>query len=140
MAKVSLEDYLSGRPLNERLAKLASGEREEQTAEAEGAGSIHLVAAGGLDDNEREHLRQLTFEPGWLILLNLLDKVIQEKENQTRRNSKVNPLENATALAGEWARLGNWEEFRRLIVSTVDAEIQKLKGKEDEASDGEILG
>ena len=134
-----LNDYLNGKPLNKRLERLAAGEDEIDAAEK---AAIHLVDAKGLDRYEREDLKKLTFEPGWPILLNLLDKAIQEKENLLRRSSKVNPLEDANALAAEWAKLASFEEFRRMMVAVMDAEIEKLGAKkaEDEGGDGEILG
>lgn len=134
-----LNDYLEGKPLNKRLERLAAGEDE---IDAKENSAIHLVDAKGLDRYEREDLKKLTFEPGWPILLNLLDKAIQEKENLLRRSSKVNPLENANFLAGEWAKLASFEEFRRMMVAVVDTEIEKLGAKkvEDEGGDGEILG
>ena len=88
----------------------------------------HLVGP----EERIEHLRRLRLEPGWPILLNLLDSQVQKQEDALRRASKDDPF-NRQNQAG-WARIGALEEARRMLEQTIDAEVMQMgQGDEEDA-------
>ena len=120
-----LEKYLKGEPLTEDLARLQRG--EEAGVPVEQRIVIHdFRATGSLDDDDREHLRRLSLEPGWAVLLKLLDTDMQKSEDAMKVVSLDRPLANPSELASGWADVAKMKEIRTRMVQLIDAEVQKL--------------
>lgn len=116
------ERYLKGLPLSEALAELAHGEEEPDDAIVE-------VVPGELSDVDREHLRRLKFEPGWTILVRIVDESIDREEEDVKRQSIIDPLKNKEAIANGWAYIAMLRRARSKFVNKLDDEIGKLRGQ-----------
>lgn len=137
-----LEDFLERKPLNERLKRLSEGEDEDDlispaAAEREIAHVGRADAANRpLDDNDRESLRRLTLEPGWPILLKMIDNRIQTQEDAVKAQSKRDPFAK-DENAANWAYVGVMEQVRADIVAMLQVEIHILQAnKAKEATEG----
>jgi hypothetical protein len=71
-------------------------------------------------------LRRLTLEPGWAVLLKLLDTDMQKSEDAMKVVSLDRPLANPSELASGWADVAKMKEIRTRMVQLIDAEVQKL--------------
>ncbi len=120
-----LEKYLKGEPLNEHMAALM-----EEPAEAEEVLSV-LSKNDPITDDDREHLRRLLVEPGWQVLMQLLDSDLARQEDVAKRQSLRDPLglNSETPLNALWAQVAYQRKAREMIVSLAEAEIAKLKVK-----------
>lgn len=121
--KGDLERFLKGEPQTEEIAALMQG------AEAAEAGSP--VRAGArdaraLDDDDREHLRRMSLEPGWRVLQRLGEQEIQREEELARGLSLQDPLGNREQLANAWAYVAMLKRARNRMLEQVAAEILKL--------------
>jgi hypothetical protein len=125
-----LDKFLKNEPLNPRMAKLMKGEEDEEAADPEQA----PVRAGRdtreLDDDDREHLRRLTLEPGWPILLRLLDRSIERLKTAAEQSSLDNPLGNRDAVAQGWAYVSMMKNARASVESMAKNEVRKLEDKQ----------
>ena len=124
-----LEKYLKGEPLNEHMAALM-----EEPAEAEEVLSSQFSVLSKNDpitDDDREHLRRLLVEPGWQVLMQLLDSDLARQEDVAKRQSLRDPLglNSETPLNALWAQVAYQRKAREMIVSLAEAEIAKLKVK-----------
>lgn len=136
-----LEDFLQNKPLNERLARLRAGEDEDEPAPPV-AGPV-LVRPGRdgreMDDDDREHLRRLRLEPGYPVLLRMLDRRLQFQEDAVKRASKDNPF--APAVPGMWAEVKALEAVRSSIDHMIETEVRILEENERQAeSEDALLG
>lgn len=125
----NLDDYLKGKPLNEHLEALMNGAEDDED-EQEPASNLTVMARRDdrpIDDDDREHLRRLKLEPGWPILLRLLDNRIKKQEDACNVASKRNPFDKE--LPSHWAAVGALEEVRRTMVTMLDAEISLMKAE-----------
>ena len=127
----NLEDYIKGRPQTPELAKLAAGEEDEPEAPANVV-QMHgpQLLQGPIDDDDREHLRRLLLEPGWPILLKLLDRRLQLQEDAAKAATKANPF--ATENAARWAAVAALERVRHEMVAIAQSEVAMLDRHEDE--------
>lgn len=134
----TLEDYLQGNPLTERIARLMeTGDDEENfDSEIEESPQQSNPRKGHLDDNDREHIRRLLVDPGWQVLLQLLDSDIQRLEDAARKRSLENPfgLENGRM----WAEAAGLRIARNRIVNRAQSETAKLEAKKKK--NGATLG
>lgn len=89
-----------------------------------------------LEDGDREHLRHLTTEPGWLILLKLLDSRIEKLEDDAKAASKIDPFN--PELSKIWARVSGLEAAKAEMLIVLDNELQAL-AEGGEQGDAEIL-
>lgn len=132
-ARASLDDYLKGRPLTPELARLQAGEDDTtepaEPAEEQASGVLRKP----LDDGDREHLRRLALEPGWPILLNLLDSRIAQDENASKEASMAEPFDPANAT--RWSKVGALKEARHLVVALLRDEVRKLEQRREEQED-----
>lgn len=122
----NLEDYLKGRPQTDELARLAAGEEDD----AEPSNVVEMagpqLVSGPIDDDDREHLRRLLLEPGWPILLKLLDRRISFEEDAARSATKLHPFAK-DENAARWAMVAALEEARRNMVALAESEVAQLE-------------
>lgn len=115
------EKYLKGEPLNEHMQQLM-----DETY----AGSNVQVAPepqvfNELSEDNREHLRRLLTEPGWQVLLELLDRDTEVREDAARRVSLNDPLNDDLKMV--WADVAYRKRARVSMVTLVENEIKKAK-------------
>ncbi len=127
MAK--LEDFLQGKPLNERMGRLMAGE-EDDDAEAQSPTPEARTYADGtaLTDDDREHLRHTLAGHGWQVLLKLLDTALQAQEDAARRLS-LQRTSSKDEIAATWQTVAANREARMALVGLAEAEVGKLKAK-----------
>lgn len=115
---MSLEKFLKREPLNDDMARLMAGEEVEPEPAETAPKSL-------LTEDNREHLRRLLLEPGWRVLLELLDSEISEREDAAKRMSIMSPFE--VSLNMLWAEVAYAKKARTRIVQLAETEIQKIK-------------
>jgi hypothetical protein len=118
-----LDKYLKGAPLTEELAALKDG--EDPLPEPEVSDDDGLIT-----DDDREHLKRLLVDPGWPVLLKLLDSDIERREDAAKRSSLRNPLGiSEGGLQTMWADVAYFKKARDLMVGMAEAEVERLKEK-----------
>jgi hypothetical protein len=125
MAK--LEDFIAGKPLNERMGRLMAGE-EDDDAEAQSPTPVARTYADGtaITNEDREHLRYTLAGHGWQVLLKLLDTALQAQEDAARRLSLDRRVPKEEKLAA-WETVAANREARMAMVGLAEAEIAKEK-------------
>ena len=132
----NLDDYLKGKPMTAELARLAAGEDEDEPEAPANVvqmrGGLQVVRPGNFqpDDDDREHLRRLLLEPGWPILLKLLDRRLQLQEDAAKAATKMNPF--APDNAAQWAAVAALEQARDLMVTLAESEVAMLDRREED--------
>jgi hypothetical protein len=123
--KGDLDKFLKGEPQNEEIAALMQGE-------ATPAESLPALTSPRdvreLDDDDREHLRRLQLEPGWKVLLRLVDRDIDNEEALVKKLSLADPLGNRDEVVNGWAYVAMLRRGRDRMIYLTDAEIKKLDG------------
>lgn len=118
-----LEKYLRGEPLSPELAALQAG--EDPLPEPEASDENDLIA-----DDDREHLRRLLVEPGWPVLLKLLDSDIERREDAAKRASLTDPIGiGEGGLKAMWADVAYFKKARNKLVGMAETEVAKLREK-----------
>jgi len=119
-----LDRYLKGLPLNAELDALQRGEEfvTELTSEA----PIGRQVDTPLTDDDREHLRRLKFEPGWAVLLRLIDKQIKTQEDGAKLLSMGDPLGNRDQVSQLWAYVAMLKRARDTMVASLEEEVRRL--------------
>lgn len=120
---MSLEKYLKGEPLNDDMKALMEG-REDEPADDD-LGSLIRLKTDEINDDDREHLRRLQVDPGWPVLLKLLDSDIERQEDAAKRRSLDDPL--GSSLNAVWADVAYQKKGRDKIVALIQSEVEKLK-------------
>ena len=125
MAK--LEDFIAGKPLNERMGRLMAGE-EDDDAEAQSPTPVARTYADGtaITNEDREHLRYTLAGHGWQVLLKLLDTALQAQEDAARRLS-LQRTSSKDEIAATWQTVAANREARMAMVGLAEAEIAKAK-------------
>ena len=131
-----LETYLKGQPLNGRMAALMESQGEEDEAPIQPAPALEVRVRWAPDDEDREHLRRLLLEPGWRVLLKLLDNEQAEMEDAAKRNSFADPLGELNKV---WAGVAYFKKARDRIIALIETEVEKLKDR-TKKNHGAILG
>ena len=133
----NLDDYLKGKPMTAELARLAAGDEDVEdpgTSPAYSPGPSHVIPFGPpsrlIDDDDREHLRRLLLEPGWPILLKLLDRRLQLQEDAAKAATKINPF--APENAAQWAAVAALERVRHEMVTLAESEVAQLDARDEE--------
>ena len=127
----NLDDYLKGKPMTADLARLAAGEDEDEPeAPANVVQMRGPQAVRPIDDDDREHLRRLLLEPGWPILLKLLDRRLQLQEDAAKAATKINPF--APENAAQWAAVAALERVRHEMVTLAESEVAMLDRHEED--------
>lgn len=129
---MNLEKFLRGEPLNEDMAALMAGDEEDLPGEESTA------ETAGITDDDREHLRRLLVEPGWRVLLKLLDSELQRSEDAAKRSSLHDPLGlGEGGLIATWADVAYAKKARDKIVALAESEVAKLKKRQRKPASGE---
>lgn len=120
---VNLDDYLSNKPLSLEIAMLQTGVEDPMI-------DIGLTSRPadevGFNDDTREWLRRLTKEPGWPILVQLIDSYVQQAEESAKILSQDNPLKNRNEVANQWAYVTCLKLVRMNLLGRIEAEIALL--------------
>jgi hypothetical protein len=95
-----LEKYLQGIPLTEENAALMQGRDPVMQLVIE---SETPAKMGSLTDDDREWLRRLQHDPGFQVLLRLLNSAITSREESAKVLSSTDPLGNKEKIVNEWA-------------------------------------
>jgi hypothetical protein len=136
-----LEEFLQGKPLNERIKRLMAGEEDdadEVAAEETTTAQRNISYADGvpLTDNDRRHLERLTTTHGWQVLLKLLDTELRHREDAAIRDSLCSPLTRKDEIVAGWAELVADQKARHKIVALIEAEVEVLKAKKRQCDSG----
>jgi hypothetical protein len=126
---VKLEDFLAGKPLNERMGRIMAGNDGDEEIDIETAITSRTasVEIGEISDQERGFLERMVGSAGWRVLLKLLDTELQRQEDAARRDSLKNPLTRKDEVAAMWATLAANKQARNSIAELVEREIGKLE-------------
>ena len=122
------DKYLKGEPLNDRLAALMEGEDPDEDQAVTEESSVRVAVIGEIGDDERDHLRRLLVEPGWPVLLKLLDTDLARREDAAKHNSLANPLDSG--LNAQWIEVAYSKKARDKIVALAEFEVEKLRERE----------
>jgi hypothetical protein len=109
------------------LAALTRGEEDEAPVPVERVHHGNLRDFDIIDDDDREHLRRLSLEPGWAVLLKLLDNDIRKSEDAMKVLSMTDPLADPPRLASGWADVAKMKAIRQRMVQLIDEEVKKLE-------------
>ena len=125
-----LEEFIAGKPLNERMGRLMRGEVDDDEAAEETAALERRNYADGtpVTDADRAHLRRLMASAGWQVLLKLLDTELKHQEDAARRMSLIRSAAKEEKLAA-WETVAANREARNAVEALAEAEVAKLKGK-----------
>jgi hypothetical protein len=94
-----LEKYNRGLPLSDENAALMEG--REPVAEFD-SGETKANGTAPLSDDEKQWLHRLIHEPGFPILLGLLNRTIQIREDGAKLLSSIDPLTNKDEIIKQW--------------------------------------
>lgn len=118
----SLEDYL-----NRKEPPVTDAEAIAMKDPAAAIGQHITYNHGGpIDEHDREWLKRLQNEPGYLILMRLLQNIVLRYENSAKLLSQTDPLGNKDALAAAWAYAGVAKLIKGELEREVAAEIAKI--------------
>jgi hypothetical protein len=124
-----LEDFLQGKPLNERMGRLMAGEEDDDAEAQSPKPEARTYAAGtAITNDDREHLRHTLAGHGWQVLLKLLDTALQAQEDAARRLS-LQRTSSKDEIAATWQTVAANREARMALVGLAEAEVGKLKAK-----------
>ena len=121
MKTMTLEQYLGAEPLGEPLT--------EEPSDADSDSSVSQPPpfnTRAIDNDDREHLRRLKLEPGWGVMLRILDNDIQHEENAAKVLSTIDPLGNREQVANAWAYIAMERRARDRMIWLIDEQIQRL--------------
>lgn len=136
-----LEDYLKGVALSPALERLRRGEDpEEPEAQPDPQQAVTGKRKRSINNDEREWLRRLTVEPGWQILMWLIDSTIEAREEAAIILSQTDPITNKDQMVKEWTYIASMKEVAKVIKGRVQREIEVLMKQKGVNEDGEILG
>jgi hypothetical protein len=133
-----LDDFLDGKTLPGVQARLDEDkdEPEPEPDPAPRAGAKKRT----INNDEREWLRRLTVEPGWPILMWLVDSLIEAREESAILLSQTDPLTNQNAMVKEWTYIASMKEVAKVMRDRVRHEIEVLRQQEGKKANGEVLG
>jgi hypothetical protein len=115
----SLEDYLQNKPAPEPVIM-------PSPVDPAGEGRYNSRDSGPVDDYDREWLKRLQNEPGYLILMRLLQNIVLRYENSAKLLSQTDPLGHKDELAAAWAYAGVAKMIKNELEREVAAEIAKI--------------
>ena len=106
-----LEKYNRGLPLSDEIAALMEG-REPVTDAIASAFKSETTAkvSSELTTEDIDWLRRLTNEPGFPILIRLLNQAIQKREDGAKLLSSVDPLANTGEIIKQWTYIACFKE------------------------------
>ena len=116
-----LDRYLRGLPLSDENAALMEG--REPAAEIFYSEQQAKPSATD-DEDDRMWLRRLVAEPGYAVLLKLVNRAIQRREDSARLLSSVDPFGNKEQIVNEWAYIACYKavlvEIQRAVESALE--------------------
>lgn len=116
--KYSLEDYLQNKAPQSPEAAL---EPDDDLP------NVRLkTAAGPIEPHDREWLKRLQNEPGYLIFMRMLQNIVLRYETSAKLLSQTDPLGNKDQLAAAWAYAGIAKIMKEQLEREVAAEIAKI--------------
>jgi hypothetical protein len=122
-----LEDFIAGKPLNERMGRLMAGEEDAEPEAGSPQPEARNFADGtAITNDDREHLRYTLAGHGWQVLLKLLDTALQAQEDAARRLS-LQRTSSKDEIAATWQTVAANREARMALVGLAEAEVGKLK-------------
>lgn len=132
-----LEDFLAGVPLTEENAALQRGEEPQESTPQANQSNEGASKRGPLSNDERDWLKRLTGEPGWAILMRLLENSIEDRQERAILLSQTDPIANQAEMAKQWTYVAAMKEAARTIRERIKEEIALLTLGEN---DGTVLG
>lgn len=120
--KVSLDDFLMGRPLTPEHAELmAAAEEAEETP-------VRTMQETDITEDDRYYLGTLVTTPGWEAAVRVFDNAILRQEKSATLLSQTDPLKDKDEIAVQWAYVVCMRYARRKLLAAVEAELGKAKG------------
>lgn len=118
-----LEKYNRGLPLSDEIAALMEG-REPVAEFISDVFKSETTAkvSTELTSEDIEWLRRLTHEPGFSILISLLNQAIQKREDSAKLLSSVDPLANRDEIIKQWTYIACFKE----VMNDIRAMIARL--------------
>lgn len=123
----AFENYLTGKPLSSEIAALMEG--REPTAEIESSETAETSSYAGRREQGREPtpeeitwVHKLRGEPGYSILLRLLNLRVQKREESASLLSQQDPLGQKDDIAKNWAYIACFKQVIREIEILVAGE------------------
>ena len=114
----TLEDYLKNKQPEEPPT--------QDPAEAQGYNLVAHTFPGPVTESDRDWLKRLQNEPGYLVLLRMFENIVQRYENSAKLLSQTDPLGNKDALAAAWAYAGVAKAIKEELEREVAAEIAQI--------------
>jgi hypothetical protein len=123
---MSLEKFLKGEALSPYIVAIRDGLEDDSPEAGEIVRQVVREFGGNYapSDDDREHLRRLLTEPGWHVLLKLLDNDIQSSEDAAKRESQRNPLGEGMKTA--WVEAAYYKKARDKMLAMLEFELAKL--------------
>lgn len=128
----SLDDYLKGKPLTPEMAEMMAASEEVEQVVAQ----VRNPRRTAITDDDRYHLKALRGQPGWEVLIRVLENAIVEQQESVILLSQSDPLRNKEGIALEWAYLACMRWAKRKLESALAEEMNLAK----EDTENEILG
>jgi len=111
-----LDKYLQGIPLSAENAALQEG----RDLDAETVATVAKIKYGTQEkftEEEMEWVRRLKYEPGFPILMRLINSAIQKREDAAKLLSSTDPLNNQDSIIREWTYIASFRQIVNYIES-----------------------
>jgi hypothetical protein len=115
----TLENYLAGRPLSEELAALIDDQDEQRASHSPDPFPL-TTTDGPLTAEDKQCIRRLVYEPGFQLLIKVINTTIQNHEDSVRLLSTTDPLKNKERIVNEWAYVACFKRVLAEIRSIVE--------------------
>lgn len=132
-AKLSLQDYLRNSPANMNEETAAEDTAAFAAAAATEKSQQNTANLGGrfaIGPYEAEWLRRLRNDPGYQILLKVLDNIVAGYEAGATQASQADPLGNREAVANAWAYVTMGRRIQQRLISDVEEAAAGAKAGE----------
>lgn len=118
MRKLSLEDYIRDQARIE--------EPEEVEDQPELPRPAAFAGSGPLTESDRDWLKRLRNEPGYLVLFRLFNNIVQRFETSATVLSTGDPLGNEKAVMQAWAYAAVAKGIKEQLEKEISVEISKI--------------
>ena len=92
-----------------------------------------------LSDDNREELQAMMRQPGYLVLLKIMDGYVAAMKDGAAAVSLQDPLSNAKRIARAWSYALIAQNMRTSLENGVKLELEVLQFNKNEAINGEAL-
>jgi hypothetical protein len=120
----SLENYLRGRPLSQELDEMMH-EAKTAAADPRQPPPLRSFLSTTITQDDRYWLDKFRSDPGFRVLMRVLDKAILRLQEATILFSQTEPLKNKEEIAIQWMNVACLKFAVRQIEAEVDAELAK---------------